>query len=506
MDWTKPLKGQQADFIRRLQSGHLLKCEIPGNHSELTVISKERLRQLRDSCWEIAEKYKETSSVRDLFINNLQEKLSQEVVKARLGDLIAEVDYEAKINHNSDIDFTLTTHPDWGIKVKTAFGNHSTIHWNVNAEEVKKNHIIVFILIAEEVSEAQTEYNLIMAGFLPTQLLIINNSEILITIDKLLYSGGLLSYLDYFGYSSEDNLSLSLKVIEQEKKAETEINNNITIEEQIRSYNYLSLGLDRCKEKNYPRAIDDFNQAISLNPHNEQAYIHRGIIRSLVGEHQGAIDDFNQVLTLIPKSVAQCYRNRGVAQGKMGNNLAAIEDFIEAININPNFADAYYNRGVARKKSGDYLGAIEDYTAAIKLNNNYADAYYNRGVTKRKIGDNEGAIEDYTAAIKLHPNYSLAYNNRGVAKYHLGDNQGAIADYNQAIKLNPNYGLAYYNRGVAKYHLGDNQGATADYKTALSFSQQKFSFKEKTNTIINQQESEELLTNGLDNTTERTTI
>ena len=44
MDWTTPLRAQQADFIQRLKSGHLLHCEIQGQHSELTVISEDVLK------------------------------------------------------------------------------------------------------------------------------------------------------------------------------------------------------------------------------------------------------------------------------------------------------------------------------------------------------------------------------------------------------------------------------------------------------------------------------
>ncbi len=50
MDWTTPLKAQQVDFIQRLKSGFLLNCETQGQHSELTVISGERLRKLKDFC------------------------------------------------------------------------------------------------------------------------------------------------------------------------------------------------------------------------------------------------------------------------------------------------------------------------------------------------------------------------------------------------------------------------------------------------------------------------
>ena len=76
MNWITLLKTQQADFIERLKSGCLLHCGKIGQHSELTIISDEKLIQLRDFCWEMAEKYKIMSSVRDVFINNLKGKSS----------------------------------------------------------------------------------------------------------------------------------------------------------------------------------------------------------------------------------------------------------------------------------------------------------------------------------------------------------------------------------------------------------------------------------------------
>ncbi|MEP0850761.1 hypothetical protein NC991_10330 [Funiculus sociatus GB1-A4] len=87
MDWTTLLRSQQADFIERLKSNELLHCETEGQHSELTVISGDKLKQLVDFCWEMAEKYKRNSPVRQVFISNMKGKLGEEVVKIRLTDL-----------------------------------------------------------------------------------------------------------------------------------------------------------------------------------------------------------------------------------------------------------------------------------------------------------------------------------------------------------------------------------------------------------------------------------
>jgi len=123
IDWTVTIKAQQADFIARLESGCLLHCALEGKHSELTVIPGGKLNQLGNFCWEMAEKYNRMSPVRDVFINNLKEKLGEEVVKLRLGNLVTEVGYEKRIGGDGQVDFTLTSDASIGIQVKARHGN-----------------------------------------------------------------------------------------------------------------------------------------------------------------------------------------------------------------------------------------------------------------------------------------------------------------------------------------------------------------------------------------------
>ena len=210
MDWTTLLRSQQADFIQRLNSGLLLRCQTVGQHSELTVISGERLRQLRDVCWQMAEKYKRMSSVRDVFINNMKGKLAEEVVKARLAGLVTEVDYEKRLSGDGKVDFRLSSEPSIGIQVKARHGSIDSVQWWIDQEEITKNAVLVCILIQEEVHEAQNEYNLITAGFLPTNMINMSNGKASVGVEQLLYSGGLRSYLesvkpDYLTPSSQQS-------------------------------------------------------------------------------------------------------------------------------------------------------------------------------------------------------------------------------------------------------------------------------------------------------------
>jgi hypothetical protein len=189
MDWTTILKAQQTDFIARIKSGDLLHCEKEGQHSELTVISGERLKQLRDFCWKMANKFKQQYDVKNIFFNNMKGKLGEEVFKIRLGDFVTEVDYEKYSGGDGKVDFTLTSDSSTGIQVKTRYGNYDQVQWTIDREEIEKNAVLVCVLCQEEFSDIEKEYRFIMAGFLPTNIIKSIGDKTLVRIDELLYPG-----------------------------------------------------------------------------------------------------------------------------------------------------------------------------------------------------------------------------------------------------------------------------------------------------------------------------
>jgi tetratricopeptide (TPR) repeat protein/S1-C subfamily serine protease len=258
---------------------------------------------------------------------------------------------------------------------------------------------------------------------------------------------------------------LVLRDLKRYREAAAAINK--AIELSPRAAFYYNRGNVRYDLGDKPGAIDDFNQAIKINPNLAQAYYNRGNVRYDLGDKPGAIDDYTLAIKINP-NLAQAYYNRGIVRYELGDKPGAIDDYTLAIKINPNYAQAYNNRGFVRDELGDKPGAIDDYTLAIKINPNYALAYNNRGFVRDELGDKPGAIDDYTLAIKINPNYAQAYYNRGNVRDELGDKPGAIDDYNQAIKINPNYAQAYYNRGFV-YHQKENYtAALSDYNQAVA--------------------------------------
>jgi tetratricopeptide (TPR) repeat protein len=182
-------------------------------------------------------------------------------------------------------------------------------------------------------------------------------------------------------------------------------------------------------------------------------------------EYDKAINDFTEAIRLDP-NVAIIYFNRGNAYYDQGNLDKASSDYNEAIRLNPNFARAYVGRGDVIREQGNLDKAISDYNEAIRLEPNYVPAYDGRGRAYGSSGNYDKAISDFTEAIRLDPNLAPAYCSRGYAYDMHGNFEKAISDYNEAIRLDPNSALAYVGRGNAYTKKGNLNAANADYATA----------------------------------------
>lgn len=66
----------------------------------------------------------------------------------------------------------------------------------------------------------------------------------------------------------------------------------------------------------YERAVEDYTQALQVDPHNSYAFYNRGITRDRSGDYEGAIIDFSHAITLDPAN-ADFFHNRGFSRRKM---------------------------------------------------------------------------------------------------------------------------------------------------------------------------------------------
>jgi len=216
----------------------------------------------------------------------------------------------------------------------------------------------------------------------------------------------------------------------------------------------------------YDQAIQDFNQAIRLDPNCAYAFNGLGNANNGKGDYDQAIQDYDRAIRLIP-SYGYAFNGRGNAYSSKGEYDRAIQDYDQAIRLTPNYANAFNGRGNAYSSKGEYDRAIQDFDQAIRFTPSHAYAFNGRGNAYNHKSEYDRAIQDFDQAIRLNPNYAYAFNGRGNAYNDRGEYDRAIQDYDQAVRLNPNYAEAFFNRGNAYNSKGQYDRAIEDYDQAV---------------------------------------
>jgi tetratricopeptide (TPR) repeat protein len=142
------------------------------------------------------------------------------------------------------------------------------------------------------------------------------------------------------------------------------------------------------------------------------AFNNRGVAHKFKGEYDLALEDYNQAILLNP-SFANAYNNRGVIYRLKSDYDRAIKDYDEAIWLDSNIPAFFYNRAIAYSDKEDYGRAIGDFDAVLRFNPKNALGLYGRGVARMKNGDAQNGSADIAAANALNPNVVQEYEHSG---------------------------------------------------------------------------------------------
>ncbi len=267
-------------------------------------------------------------------------------------------------------------------------------------------------------------------------------------------------------------------------------------------------------------AIDQYAEAIRIDPQYALAYIRLGQAYASQGARDIALNNYNEAIRHYP-AYAYAYLVRGnYNYEKRYESKSALEnalaDYRRAIQINPEYVEAYIGRGDANEFIGEKGAAVVDYYRAIKINpdvqcwttlcwsvsihldSDNARAYWGRGDIYSNLAQYESAIADYTEAIHLDPKDGYPYFQRGDAFYNLSNFEAAAVNYADAfsvgedniyncqilinnynfvclsafIQANPDHADAYMYRGDTYNQMGKLENAIADYTQALQLNTQ----------------------------------
>lgn len=190
--------------------------------------------------------------------------------------------------------------------------------------------------------------------------------------------------------------------------------------------------------KDYETAIKLCNRSIALNNENAFAYYVKGYaILNHPISYQERDSLWDKIMNA--KNGRKLLQDYKMASDGYGGDLyhygRARLLFLNAISIEPDFADAFYLMGYSFKEVHRYDTALYYYNKAIEFKPEEAEYYVERGNVHRFMGESIKAMRDYNKAIELDSTAYIAYVNRAYLKEKQNNQQGACKDYKRAMEL-----------------------------------------------------------------------
>lgn len=219
-------------------------------------------------------------------------------------------------------------------------------------------------------------------------------------------------------------------------------------------------------------AIDDFTEAINIDPGYQEAYSGRAEISADLGRVDHAIADCNKAIAMKPDDW-RALSVRAMALLSKGNTADALDDLGQAAACAPAPAALLNNRGVLNRELGRFDQAIADFTKVIELRPQDSLAYYNRAETHYRTAAGALAMSDYGRAIELasDPNAKHivhAYSQRGRLRGQANDHEGAIRDFDKVIELRPDLPAGYVNKAISLRKQCRSADLIAHWREAVS--------------------------------------
>lgn len=146
--------------------------------------------------------------------------------------------------------------------------------------------------------------------------------------------------------------------------------------------------------------LEQLDEVIADSTANSQTFKQRGFYRMNHQNEQGAIEDFSQALVLDPMD-SESHFYLGKVFAKQKNWTKAEYHYSAAIDLEPQNAEYYLARGQARYISGKLDPALADFTLTVTHDPEHASGYYHRGITYQRMGKIKEACAELSISAKL---------------------------------------------------------------------------------------------------------
>lgn len=179
------------------------------------------------------------------------------------------------------------------------------------------------------------------------------------------------------------------------------------------------------REKKYELAKMILENARALNANDAATWNALGLVALALDNKQQAMEDFKQAVALQP-DFAEANNNYGALLNETSDYEGAVKVLEAAVHAAPDFAEAHLNLANAYRGKQDFPRAIAEYEQVTKVRPQWADTYYNLAILHL---DSELPGMETIPRLKQAITYFLTYQQKGgkddrVAEYMQDANKG----------------------------------------------------------------------------------
>lgn len=226
-----------------------------------------------------------------------------------------------------------------------------------------------------------------------------------------------------------------------------------------------------------------YEAVLKASPENPSVHYGLGRVRAARRDWQGAMEAYVKACTLFPKygaahyALALAYRNLGEKE-KVRSEFALYEKtkldtpstgdrlMAEVRALNRSGLELI-RLGTDLERQGKLAEAAEAHEQALQIDPNLAQAHINLISLYSRLGDAEKAEENFRRAVELDPNAIEAYYNYGVLLFGQKNYLEAEKAFRKALEIDPFHAEAHNNLGFLLEQQGKLAEAMQEYRTAI---------------------------------------
>lgn len=184
------------------------------------------------------------------------------------------------------------------------------------------------------------------------------------------------------------------------------------IEENLKSENkdlplesaYIEKAKSHIAQGRYDKATEELNNALQINPHNEEIYFEMGNIGLRMNDDVYAEKQYKKALEINPH-----FFYASLELGKLHHYRTkcvdlAIKEFERAVQESPSHWEAYYELGIIYKEKGECNCAVKYLEKASELNQEAERAHFEIGKLYRDMDNPGGAIKEFEKILEIGDN------------------------------------------------------------------------------------------------------